>query len=86
MITSAFLALFYKTVDVLTNLLPNVSDTSAFGSAITTGSSYISAIHSFLPLITTTVLAIIVVDVLFESSYLLFKVVYWIIRRLPTQS
>jgi hypothetical protein len=86
MITSAFLSLFYAAVNKLTDFLPAVSDTSAFGGAITTGSSYISAIHNFLPLITATLLAIIVVDVLFESSYLVFKVVYWVIRRFPTQS
>jgi len=86
MITSAFLALFFGAVSYLIGLLPAVSYTSSFGSAIATGSSYISAIHSFLPLITATLLAIIVVDVLFESSYLLFKVIYWVIRRFPTQS
>ena len=86
MITSALLNLFYGAVNALIGLLPDVSSTSAFGSAISTGSSYISAIHSFLPLITATLLTIIVVDVLFESSYLVFKVVYWVIRRFPTQS
>lgn len=86
MITSAFLSLFFGAVSALMSILPDVSVNSAFGSAIATGSSYISAIHSFLPLITATLLAIIVVDVLFESSYLLFKVIYWIIRRFPTQS
>jgi hypothetical protein len=86
MITSAFLALFFRVVSSLIGLLPAVSATSSFGAAISTGSSYISAIHSFLPLITATLLAIVVVDVLFESSYLLFKVIYWIIRRFPTQS
>jgi hypothetical protein len=86
MITSAFLSLFFKVVEKAISFLPPVSNTSAFGNAISLGSSYISAIHSFLPLITTTLLAIIVVDVLFESSYLLFKIIYWIIRRFPTQS
>lgn len=86
MITSAFLSLFFVAVSGLIGLLPSVSTTSSFGTAITTGSSYISAIHSFMPLITTTLLAIIAFDVLFEGSYLLFKVVYWIIRRFPTQS
>lgn len=86
MITSAFLALFFKVVSGLLALLPNITTNSSFGSAISTGSSYISAVHSFLPLITISLLAIVAFDVLFESSYLLFKVIYWVIRRFPTQS
>jgi hypothetical protein len=86
MITSAFLSLFFGAVSILLGFLPAVSSNSAFGSAIATGSSYLSAIHSFIPLLTITLLAIIAFDVLFESAYLLFKVVYWVIRRIPTQS
>lgn len=86
MITSAFLSLFFGGVSTLLGWLPDVSANSAFGTAISIGSSYISAIHSFIPLLTITLLAIIAFDVLFESAYLLFKVVYWVIRRIPTQS
>lgn len=86
MITSAFLNLFYGAVSYLVSFLPSVSTNTAFGTAITTASDYISAIHSFLPLITISVLAIITFDVLFESGYLAYKVIYWIIRRFPTQS
>jgi hypothetical protein len=86
MITSAFLNLFFGRVSTILGWLPDVSLNSAFGSAISTGSSYISAIHSFIPLLTITLLAIVAFDVLFESGYLLFKVVYWVIRRIPTQS
>jgi len=86
MITSAFLNLFFRVVSALVDGLPNITTNSAFGTAIITGSSYISAIHSFIPLISTTLLAIIAFDVLFEGSYLLYKVIYWVIRRFPTQS
>jgi len=86
MITSIFIGIFYGITSKILDYLPAVNTNSGIGSAITTANTYISAIHSFIPLITTTILAIIVFDVLFESSYLLYKVIYWIIRRFPTQS
>jgi hypothetical protein len=66
--------------------LPAVSINSNIGSSISTASTYISGVYAFIPLITITLLAIIAFDILFESSYLLYKVVYWVIRRFPTQS
>jgi len=86
MITSAFLNAFFGAVSYLVGKLPDVSTTSNFGSAIATASGYISGVHSFLPLITISVLAILAFDLLFEGGYLLFKVIYWVIRRFPTQS
>jgi len=86
MITSAFLNIFYIVLGALIGLLPDISTTSAFSTAITTGSSYLATLYSFLPLIISTLLAIIVFDLLFETGYMIFKVVYWVIRRLPTQS
>lgn len=86
MITSAFLNIFFTTISYLIGLLPSISTSSSFVSAISTGSSYISGVYAFIPLITTSILAIIAFDIIFESGYLLFKVIYWVIRRFPTQS
>lgn len=86
MITSAFLNLFYKVLGYLIGFLPDISTTSAFSTAITTGSRYLATVYSFLPFIISTLLAIIVFDLVFETGYMIFKVVYWIIRRFPTQS
>lgn len=80
------LQLVFIIVFNLVNLLPNVSTTSAFGTAIMTASGYISALHDFVPYITITILAVLSFDVVFESGYLAFKGIYWIIKRLPTQS
>lgn len=86
MITSAFLTIIINAVNYLVAKLPDISISSSFVSSMTTASQYISGVYSFIPNITTAVLAIIAIDIVFESSYLLFKAVYWIIRRFPTQS
>ena len=86
MITSAFLNIFFDAVNFLVNKLPDVTMNSNFIPSITTASSYISSVYAFLPFITITLLAIIVFDIVFESGYLFFKVLYWVIRRFPTQS
>lgn len=86
MITSALLNSIFGIVLFLIGKLPDVSVNSDLGTSIATASGYISGIYGFLPIISTTLLAIIAFDIIFESSYLLYKVVYWIIRRFPTQS
>jgi hypothetical protein len=86
MITSAFLNSVFGIVSFFINKLPEINTSSGIGSAIAKGSTYISGVYAFIPLISTTILAIIAFDIIFESGYLLYKVVYWIIRRFPTQS
>lgn len=65
-------------------LLPNVSQISAIGTAVTTVSGYLASLDTFLPI--TAILAILSAFIVYEFSYFSFKVVYWIIRRIPTQS
>jgi hypothetical protein len=86
MITQGFLNIFFWIVGGLVSKLPEVSPTSGFGISVTTASSYISSLYQFIPLIISTVLAILAVDILFESSYLIYKVINWIRKLLPTQS
>jgi hypothetical protein len=86
MITSAFLNIIFVVLSFLIGLLPNIQTTGAFSIAITTASGYLSTLYSFIPFIVSTLLAIIVFDLVFESGYMIFKVVYWVIRRFPTQS
>jgi|GEM_PF-6654891 len=86
MITSVFFNLIFTAVSFLVNKLPDVSMNSNFTIAISTASTYITAIYNIFPYIITAVLAIIAFDLLFEGAYLLFKVIYWVIRRFPTQS
>lgn len=86
MITSALLNGIFKAVSFLINKLPSITTNSGIGSSVAAASQYISGVYAFIPLISTTILAIIAFDIIFESSYLLYKVIYWIIRRFPTQS
>ena len=86
MITSGILNIFFIVIGYLVSFLPNIETTSNFGTAITTASTYLSTLYAFIPFIVSTLLAIIVFDVVFESGYMIFKVVYWVIRRFPTQS
>ena len=86
MITSVFFNLIFSAVSFLVNKLPDVSMNSNFTVAISTASTYITAIYNLFPYIITAVLAIIAFDLLFEGAYMLFKVIYWVIRRFPTQS
>jgi hypothetical protein len=86
MITSAFLNIFSKVITYFANLLPNIPENSAIITAVATASGYISAIYNIIPYITTSILTIIASDIVFESSYFLYKVIYWVIRRFPTQS
>jgi hypothetical protein len=86
MITSGILVIIFGTLSYLVSFLPTVSDTGTFTTAINTASTYISAVYGFVPLITGTLLVIIAFDIVFETAYLLYKVIYWVIRRFPTQS
>jgi hypothetical protein len=86
MITSLFLNLIFDAVSYLLNKLDTVSTSNPFLTAVSTVSGYISALYHFMPVITVSALAIVAFDVAFEGGYLFFKVVYWVIRRFPTQS
>jgi len=86
MITSGILNIIFAVLGFLIGLLPDIQTTSTFGTTIITGSSYLATLYSFIPFIISTLLAIVVFDLLFESGYMIFKVVYWVIRRFPTQS
>lgn len=86
MITSTFLSIILVVITYIIGLLPDITATPTFTTAITTGSGYLSAISGVIPVIVYTLLTIISFDLLFEGGYLFYKIVYWVLRRLPTQS
>jgi hypothetical protein len=83
---SSFITFFFNTVSFLLSYLPDTPAYSSITTAITTTVGHISSIYSFIPYIITNILAILAFDLLFETGYFLFKVIYWVIRRIPTQS
>jgi hypothetical protein len=86
MIYAPFIFAIFFVVNGLLGKMDTINANNGFSTSILTANGYISSIYSFLPLITITILAILLFDLIFEGSYLLFKAIYWVIRRFPTQS
>ena len=82
-ILTAVFAILWPIVQLI-GLLPDVSNNSSMSTAITTASSYLVGLNSFLPI--TTILAIVFAFIVYEASYFSFKIIYWIIKRIPTQA
>jgi len=84
MIVNLIIYFFVAVLSGFLLILPDITSTSAIASSITAASGYLSALAQFLPIGTT--LLILGFDLIFETGYFAFKVIYWIIRRFPTQS
>lgn len=87
MITQAFLFLIYGFVTAITyplSILPDVTLNSGFGGAITAAGGYLAALNMIIPI--DTLLNVFGIFIGYEIGYLTYKVVMWVIRRLPTQS
>jgi hypothetical protein len=63
-------------------LLPDASLPSAFTSAMTSASAYISALNDFLPV--STLLTIIGLLVVIEIAINTFMLINWAIKKIPT--
>lgn len=87
MITTAILVIIYVFVDILIypiTLLPTVTLQSGFGEAVLTSSHYLANIADIIPLVSLfSVLGIIIA---IELGVMIYKIIMWIIRRVPTQS
>lgn len=90
MITNALLFIIYAIVFGLANvtilLLPDVSLSSGISTAISTATQYIAAIYNIMPIVITAIFicfAVILVLEIFLGGY---KLLMWVIRRLPGQS
>ena len=85
MIADAILYIIYGIVYLLCQpilLLSNVTLPSGLTSALTTASGYIHALNVILPI--DTILAILGVSLALELAYLTFKIIMWVIRKIPT--
>jgi len=87
MIPSAFLYIIYGIVYGITAPLRAFSDVElpeGITSAITTMGTYLAAVEPILPI--ATLLAVLGIILVAETSIFVYKVIMWLIRRLPTQS
>lgn len=86
MITSALLYALYGLIFVLTLPIRNLTDVVMsvdFTNAITTANGYLSSVNSFIPV--DTIVQILVVFVGIETAILSYKLLMWVIKRIPAQ-
>lgn len=86
MLTSGILNFFFDIIIKLLSGLNDVSSTSMFVSGTANATHYFSTIASILPLTMGGLIAILLAFVVIEVAYLGYKIVYWLIKRIPTQS
>lgn len=87
MILTIFLDLIYYLIYAITSpirLLADATLPSGFLSAIQTSGGYISSLNQILPI--DTILALLSIYVGIEIAFLSYKLIMWLIKRLPTQS
>ena len=87
MIITAFLNIIYSLLQLIVipiSSLNDVSMSSSFASSITTANGYLSSFNNFVPL--DTIGQIIVLFLSIEGAILTYKLIMWVIRRIPTQS
>jgi HD-like signal output (HDOD) protein len=85
MIFDAILYLFYGAITFLTApllLLGDVSLDSNLTTSITTASSYYHSVNSILPM--DTMLAILGISLTIELAYATYKLIMWVIKKIPT--
>lgn len=85
MIGTAFLYLLYATIFTFTlpiRLFDDLALDSEFVSSISTASGYISAFNTFIPI--GTLLTILGLFIAYELSYFTYKVVMWVIKKIPS--
>jgi|FrelakmetLWP11LW_1041352.scaffolds.fasta_scaffold03255_8 hypothetical protein len=86
MITTALLYALYGLIYVITLPIRNLADVvmaTDFSTAITTANGYIASLNTFIPV--DTIIQILVVFVGIETAVLTYKLIMWVIRRIPAQ-
>jgi len=84
MIFNILLYFFYPFLVGVVNILPIVDQTSGFATAVENMSPYLSTLSQVLPV--ATILAVITFAAVFEGAYMIYKVAYWLIKKIPTIS
>jgi hypothetical protein len=87
MITSFFLNAVFLFIRVILSplrLAPDVSLPSDVLNAVSTANEYISSLSLFIPVYTILTILFLVLSI--EGFIFAYKILMWVIRRLPTQS
>ena len=84
MIITAFLTIIYNFILLILSplsLLGDVSLNPGFASALTTAGGYYNSLNSILPV--DTMLAIFGVSLTIEGAYLVYKIIMWVLSKIP---
>lgn len=84
MIITAILNIFYAFVSLIAGLFSNLSNVSlptGITTAIAAASGYYASLNAYLPL--DTAIAIVAFDVVFETSYFVYKMIRWAYKKVP---
>jgi len=87
MVVSALLYLVFYVVNVLTTplqLLSDVSANSTFVQGITNSTHYLATFNNFVPLSDIVIVLSLIISI--EIILASYKIIMWVVRRLPTQS
>ena len=84
MITTALLNILYYFIVGITSpirALPDVSLPEGLTSAIQTASGYFTSLNTILPM--DTMITILGVSLAFEGLYIIYKLIMWVIKKVP---
>lgn len=87
MITNTFLNIIYWLLDLLVSpikALANVSLNSNFSNALTNSAQFLATLNKFLPI--GTILQVFIAILAIEGGIVVYKLIMWALKRLPTQS
>lgn len=85
MILTALLNLIYQFLSFILSPILNFSDvvlSTKIATSIATASGYYHSLNSILPV--DTLIEILSVSLTFEGLYLFYKLIMWVIKKIPT--
>lgn len=80
----SIIALVYTFVLRALLFLPDAPSSMTFVTSAQTASGYISSVNQFFPI--SELLILLGVFIIFETVYFGYKIIYWIIKKIPTVS
>ena len=85
MITNSIIDLLFSLISFLLTPITSLADvviSPEITDALTTTSGYLHSINTILPV--DTMLEILAVGLAFELGYLIYKLIMWVIKKIPT--